>query len=178
MCSRCQRVGHSSSNCHLDFRCVKCAENHEPGNCAIKKEIKIDKTQIYCVRCKMYGHPATYKGCIKYKEIKDRFTKNRIRKNELNNTTLRDIKKSLTTHYTHPNVLYSQILQKKEHKTLNQHNTETYTQKQSKPTNTYDRSHKHTNTDTNNRIKRVRYTKIAQLRKSYFPEHTKHKKPK
>lgn len=40
MCSRCQRAGHSSSNCYLDFRCVKCAENHEPGNCAIKKRSK------------------------------------------------------------------------------------------------------------------------------------------
>lgn len=30
-CRKCQRTGHASSNCHLQFRCVKCAKNPWPG---------------------------------------------------------------------------------------------------------------------------------------------------
>lgn len=34
-CRRCQRIGHSASNCNLPYRCVKCKENHGPGECLI-----------------------------------------------------------------------------------------------------------------------------------------------
>ena len=36
-CKNCQRVGHSSANCSLGYRCVKCLDNYEPGKCMIIK---------------------------------------------------------------------------------------------------------------------------------------------
>lgn len=35
-CHRCQQYGHSSINCGMKFKCVKCIESHEPGNCSRK----------------------------------------------------------------------------------------------------------------------------------------------
>lgn len=60
-CRRCQRVGHSSKNCHLEFRCVKCAQAHGPGKCAINKAG--GKELLTCSNCGQTGHPASYRGC-------------------------------------------------------------------------------------------------------------------
>ena len=53
-------MGHSSANCHLGYRCVKCAETHTPGQC---KRTKSDESVPYCVKCKSNGHVASYRGC-------------------------------------------------------------------------------------------------------------------
>ena len=60
-CRKCQRLGHTSKNCFLQYRCVKCANNHESGRCPISKED--DRTQLKCANCGQEGHPASYKGC-------------------------------------------------------------------------------------------------------------------
>lgn len=60
-CKRCQRIGHASVNCHLPYRCVKCAQSHEPGKCEIKKDD--DKSELKCANCEQTGHPASYQGC-------------------------------------------------------------------------------------------------------------------
>lgn len=64
-CRRCQRIGHSSSNCNLDYRCVKCGKNHGPikegGICEITD--KTDKKLLKCINCGESGHTASYKGC-------------------------------------------------------------------------------------------------------------------
>lgn len=59
-CHNCQRVGHSSSNCQMGFRCVKCKVPHAPGECARAKDAD---TPPYCVNCDHEGHPANYRGC-------------------------------------------------------------------------------------------------------------------
>lgn len=57
-CKRCQRIGHVAMNCNLEFRCVKCAENHEPGQCKIlSSETPVDKSAIYCVHCHTEAAP-------------------------------------------------------------------------------------------------------------------------
>ena len=61
-CTNCQRLGHASSNCKLDYRCVKCKDKHEPGQCKIPKSTS-DKNQLYCVNCRETGHPASNGGC-------------------------------------------------------------------------------------------------------------------
>lgn len=77
-CFRCQRFGHTASNCCLSYRCVKCGNsNHEPGNCPINTES--DKKMLYCVQCKSYGHPASYKGCPRHIEL---INKIKAKKNE------------------------------------------------------------------------------------------------
>ena len=60
-CRKCQRLGHASKNCFLQYRCVKCANTHEPGKCPITKEN--DRLQLKCANCGQEGHPASYKGC-------------------------------------------------------------------------------------------------------------------
>ena len=76
-CTNCQRIGHSSANCHLQYRCVKCSKSHNPGECEIPKE-NTNKDILYCVNCKSNGLPASYKGCPFYK------TTNTIKKARLN----------------------------------------------------------------------------------------------
>ena len=63
-CKKCQRFGHTASNCKLDYRCVKCEKNHQPGECEIPPITEVDdKSKLYCVTCQKYGHPASYRGC-------------------------------------------------------------------------------------------------------------------
>ena len=60
-CKNCQRVGHSSANCNLGYRCVKCLTEHKPGECPRRKNDK--DTPPGCVNCRNLGHPANYRGC-------------------------------------------------------------------------------------------------------------------
>lgn len=61
-CRKCQRLGHTSTNCNLGYRCVKCSDKHGPGECKLQAELS-DKNQLYCVNCRENGHPASYRGC-------------------------------------------------------------------------------------------------------------------
>lgn len=67
-CRRCQRIGHSASNCHLIPRCVKCAGNHEAK--ARKYTQNTDPNLLKCANCGMAGHPASYHGCLYLKTAK------------------------------------------------------------------------------------------------------------
>ena len=69
-CYKCQRIGHTAQNCNLKYSYVKCTEPHGPGECKIKKEVAVCKEKIYCVNCKNFGHPASYKGCPKLAELR------------------------------------------------------------------------------------------------------------
>lgn len=69
-CKNCQRLGHSSANCAMGYRCVKCNKNHKPGECAIPKDTT-DKNSLYCVNCEVVGHTASYRGCPLFKFAKD-----------------------------------------------------------------------------------------------------------
>lgn len=48
-CRRCQRFNHSASNCSLPYRCVKCTDSHEPGQCKSGKNK--NKFKPKCVNC-------------------------------------------------------------------------------------------------------------------------------
>ncbi|CAH2087117.1 unnamed protein product [Euphydryas editha] len=69
-CKNCQRLNHTAANCSMAYRCVKCKEAHGPGNCPLEKKDEANKTNVFCALCQKYGHPANYKGCPKYKEVK------------------------------------------------------------------------------------------------------------
>lgn len=71
-CKRCQRLGHVASNCNMKYRCVKCNEPHEPGQCEITPNSITDKSKIFCVNCKHFGHPASYRGCPVLLDLKKR----------------------------------------------------------------------------------------------------------
>lgn len=82
-CKRCQRYGHVANNCNMDYRCVKCADQHAPGECKIiKDEGTVDKQCLFCVVCKSFGHPASYRGCLKYKEFRKSIQANIMKNKE------------------------------------------------------------------------------------------------
>ena len=84
-CTNCQRLGHSSSNCFLGYRCVKCKESHEPGKCDLKKN-DTDRSALYCTNCDKAGHPASYRGCPYFRLAKDiKNTQKEARQNEREN---------------------------------------------------------------------------------------------
>lgn len=71
-CRNCQGFFHSAANCYLPSKCVKCNEKHEKGKCGLK-----EGDQIYCVLCKEYGHPASFKGCKAYKDLHQKLKQKR-----------------------------------------------------------------------------------------------------
>lgn len=70
-CYRCQGYGHTALNCNLQFRCVKCSEEHQTGECKLKAG-ETERETLFCVQCGANGHPASYRGCPKYKELMQR----------------------------------------------------------------------------------------------------------
>ncbi|GFX34186.1 nucleic-acid-binding protein from transposon X-element [Trichonephila clavipes] len=58
-CYTCNNFNHTSENCHLNPRCLKCGENHLARDCPIKQKFET----AYCINCHIYGHMANYKGC-------------------------------------------------------------------------------------------------------------------
>lgn len=125
-CKRCQRYGHIAFNCVLDYRCVKCAQNHEPGECRTK--IQYDSTQneqgedqtritsnAHCVNCGNDGHPANYRNCPAYKKIlkskKERLQQQKQQQkfkinsiNNIVNSKVSYAKVLKQNHYNHANV--------------------------------------------------------------------------
>lgn len=63
-CKRCQRYGHTRAYCFRPFRCVKCGENHDTAMCP-----KQNGVAVKCALCDG-SHPANYKGCGVYQEIR------------------------------------------------------------------------------------------------------------
>lgn len=77
-CRNCQGFFHSAANCFLPPRCVKCKLSHETGKCAIDTVDENERDKLYCVVCNKYGHPASYKGCEKYRELQKKVRSRRI----------------------------------------------------------------------------------------------------
>lgn len=68
-CKRCQRFGHSKNQCYRPFRCVKCGADHPTTTCT-----KARDTEATCANCHE-KHPASYRGCTKYQQYKERILK-------------------------------------------------------------------------------------------------------
>ncbi|GBP98590.1 Nucleic-acid-binding protein from transposon X-element [Eumeta japonica] len=56
------RFGHAKNQCNRPFRCVKCGDDHASTSC-----LKRPDTEATCANCQG-KHPASYKGCAKYKQ--------------------------------------------------------------------------------------------------------------
>ncbi|CAH2239421.1 jg7295, partial [Pararge aegeria aegeria] len=63
---RCQRFGHTKNQCSRPFRCVKCGGDHPTTTCTKSREI-----EATCANCQE-KHPASYKGCVQYKQYRDK----------------------------------------------------------------------------------------------------------
>ena len=104
-CFNCQHFGHTSSNCNLPYRCVKCNVNHGPNECKLDKNVKLEKKEIYCANCKNFGHPASYRGCPKILEIKKKL---RLKLAENKDNIHRKLQ--VINNYVRPNMSYANSL--------------------------------------------------------------------
>lgn len=102
-CRNCQRVGHSSSNCHLTSRCVKCAGNHPHGECSLDKAEP--KSKLTCANCGEQGHPASYMGCPYLKMAQDLKKNNYLKRQETKRSTI--IRQAS---FVRPNTSYASLL--------------------------------------------------------------------
>lgn len=102
-CRRCQSFFHSAANCYLPPRCVKCNETHDIGKCAQNKVAENERDKLYCVLCNKYGHPASYRGCEKYKELQKKLQekKQNLEQNKINKSSM----------YINPNMSFANIVQ-------------------------------------------------------------------
>lgn len=100
-CHRCQRLGHTASNCGMRFRCVKCNEQHEPGQCKLPRATRHPADQVFCVACNAFGHPASYRGCPQIVQFQQSV---RRRREEANRAT--EERRNLYANYTRPNVSF------------------------------------------------------------------------
>ena len=62
-CTRCQSYGHTRSYCSRPYACVKCGGEHNSTSC-----VKDPTTPATCALCGG-DHPASYKGCVIYKNL-------------------------------------------------------------------------------------------------------------
>lgn len=100
-CRNCQGYFHSAANCFLPTKCVKCNLQHEKGNCQqISNED--DKSKLYCVVCKKYGHPASYKGCEVYKQLQNRLTSKKKQ--------IVEAKQKTFNHFVNPETSFASIV--------------------------------------------------------------------
>lgn len=90
-CFNCQRFGHISRYCNRVYRCVKCNNDHNPGECALSADENGFNENVFCVGCGQTGHPASYRGCPKYKEKIDQFKKNITAADEKRRNILRKV---------------------------------------------------------------------------------------
>jgi hypothetical protein len=63
-CTRCQDYGHSKTYCRKPYNCVKCGKSHDSQTCTKPKD-----TPATCALCNG-NHPANYKGCTVYRDLK------------------------------------------------------------------------------------------------------------
>lgn len=100
-CRNCQGFFHSASNCFLQPRCVKCNQTHEIGKCKITSDTVNARENLFCVLCNKYGHPASYKGCEKYKDLQHKIKTRRQLLKQNNN---------IKSTYINPNISYANTL--------------------------------------------------------------------
>lgn len=64
LCRNCQEYGHSSSNCNLQPRCMRCSENHKSTECPHidKTTNKIPEDKVKCANCQGQ-HTSNYSNC-------------------------------------------------------------------------------------------------------------------
>lgn len=72
-CYNCQGWGHSSTNCHLTPKCVKCGQNHTSRTCDKSRE-----TPATCANCGG-DHPANYRNCPAFPKPKPHRNSNQSR---------------------------------------------------------------------------------------------------
>ncbi|GFS67100.1 uncharacterized protein TNCV_3416021 [Trichonephila clavipes] len=67
-CYNCNLFNHSSKNCFMRTRCLKCGESHRTNECPIKDKIQ----NPLCIDCNKTGHMANWSQCEEFPKRKPR----------------------------------------------------------------------------------------------------------
>lgn len=89
-CRRCQRFNHSASNCTLPYRCVKCINKHNPGECPLDKNT--NRTKPTCINCKGEHTANNARLCPAFKKQLD--LKEQKKQQKQKNTTHNNLNKN------------------------------------------------------------------------------------
>ncbi|GFT40192.1 uncharacterized protein TNCV_1526971 [Trichonephila clavipes] len=65
-CYNCNYFNHSSVNCFIKPRCLKCSKEHRTGECPIKERLETP----HCINCDADGHTANWRSCPAFPKIK------------------------------------------------------------------------------------------------------------
>ncbi|GFV45820.1 nucleic-acid-binding protein from transposon X-element [Trichonephila clavipes] len=65
-CYNCNLFNHSSKNCFMRTRCLKCGESHRTSDCPIKEKIE----NPVCINCNKTGHMANWSQCEEFPKRK------------------------------------------------------------------------------------------------------------
>ncbi|GFW29803.1 nucleic-acid-binding protein from transposon X-element [Trichonephila clavipes] len=63
-CYNCNLFNHSSKNCFMHTRCLKCGESHRTNDCPIKEKIQ----NPVCINCNKTGHMANWSQCEEFQK--------------------------------------------------------------------------------------------------------------
>lgn len=100
-CLNCRLFGHVAINCTKKYRCKNCNEEHEPKKC-----FKPVNEKPYCINCKEYGHPASFRGCKFYRKYIEILRNQRL---ERMNKNQQAIQTTLANMYRVDNKSYSDV---------------------------------------------------------------------
>ncbi|GFU21122.1 nucleic-acid-binding protein from transposon X-element [Trichonephila clavipes] len=94
-CYKCNRFNHTSDNCRMNPRCLKCGEAHQTKECPIQRT-----ETAYCINCQAYGHMANYSKCPLFPKPRK-------------GTTTRNNYSSVVDSIVRPNTTYAQVTNNK-----------------------------------------------------------------
>lgn len=106
-CRRCQRFNHSASNCTLPYRCVKCINEHSPGECPL--DSNNNKTKPTCTNCKGEHTANNARLCPAFKkqlEIKEQ----RKQTKQKHTTNNRNVNRNTTAPHTDLRPNYANVV--------------------------------------------------------------------
>ncbi|GFS73721.1 uncharacterized protein TNCV_1457791 [Trichonephila clavipes] len=98
-CYNCNLFNHSSKNCFMRTRCLKCGESHRTNECPIKDKIQ----NPLCINCNKTGHMANWSQC-------EEFPKRKIRKGETIRNRNTSTESSKTSKKVTPNLSFAAAL--------------------------------------------------------------------
>ncbi|GFT94189.1 nucleic-acid-binding protein from transposon X-element [Trichonephila clavipes] len=99
-CYNCNYFHHSSLNCSIKTRCLKCGQEHRTSDCSITEKIENPK----CINCNATGHMANWSPCPKFPKIKP---KKGDAQNDRNKININENRPTFNSNKTTPTISYA-----------------------------------------------------------------------
>lgn len=88
-----------------------------PGNCPITPDSITDRSKLFCANCNSYGHPASYRGCPVFLDLKRRMTEKKEEIKEKRDKKLVNMK-----NYVRSNISFAEMLKSRSNQEESQSN--------------------------------------------------------